>query len=105
MLENKKRVNADGEDSYLFYQARAKWGPTGQNTLGTEKMAGRKLPCVDASGRHEPGGAWVRVGWYPSGWGLVRAGTARVDGCSWESRAELLELGILAEAFNERDHN
>lgn len=105
MLENKKRVNADGEDSCLFYQVPAKWGPTGQNTLGMEKVAGRKLPCVGASGMRVPGGAWVRVGWYPSGWRLVRAGTGRVDGCSWESRAELLELGILAKAFNERDHN
>lgn len=58
-LKNRKRVDANGEDPCLFFQAPAKCEPRGQDTPGHGGGDGRKLPLVDASGMNVPGGTWV----------------------------------------------
>lgn len=88
MLKNNKRVNASGDDSYCFPRPQLNVDLETRTHLDMEEVAGGKLPHVDTSGMNVLGGIWVSVGWYSSGRRLVRAGTGRMGGCSWEPRAE-----------------
>lgn len=71
--------------------------------MSTETVTGRMPPHIDSPGLDVPGGIWVRVGRYPSG--LWEQELARWVAAHGSPEQNCVELGTLARAFNEGDHN